>query len=310
MGTDMTDGSIINLKGIGELTKPLDTLVEKACNCVGILYEPTRVRRKAKAESDANEIEVRGKIVTDRLLAQAKIEDHDIAQRALARLVQEESRAQQNMENVLAGAGKYLKEDAEPDKIDNDWVTHFFGKCRSISDDEMQDLWSRILAGEANRPGSFSKRTLDFVGSISRLEAEAFTRLCSHVWDIPDKSAPIIFELDSELCRENDMTSETLAHLDSLGLIHFVEIGAWGTDNLPDTITVSYHGNALELSIPRSPGEKTGGLETGHAIFSPMGLELSHIVDAPPLEGMMQSTLKYWAAQGHESKPLGPEDNK
>lgn len=30
----------------------------------------------------------------------------------------------------------------------------------------MQTLWARILAGEANAPGKFSKRTVNLVGSL------------------------------------------------------------------------------------------------------------------------------------------------
>ena len=32
--------------------------------------------------------------------------------------------------------------------MDNDWTVNFFDKSRIVSDDEMQNLWSRVLAGE------------------------------------------------------------------------------------------------------------------------------------------------------------------
>ena len=141
----MPDASIINFKGIGELAKPIEKLIEKVSRGVGVLYEPSRIRRKAIAEAEAKEIEVRSNIAMDRLLAQAGVENRELARRALTRLVQEETRAQENMEQVLQGATRYLNEDAEPGEIDDDWLVHFFGKCRAVSSKEMQDLWSRIL---------------------------------------------------------------------------------------------------------------------------------------------------------------------
>jgi hypothetical protein len=46
-----------------------------------------------------------------------------------------------------------LTEAATPEKLEDDWITNFFDKCRLISDEEMQTLWSKVLAGEANAPG-------------------------------------------------------------------------------------------------------------------------------------------------------------
>jgi hypothetical protein len=45
-----------------------------------------------------------------------------------------------------------LDEGADPNAMEDDWVTNFFDKSRIVSDDVMQELWARVLAGEANRP--------------------------------------------------------------------------------------------------------------------------------------------------------------
>ncbi len=47
-----------------------------------------------------------------------------------------------------------------------------------ISDEQMQALWAKILAGEANGPGRFSKKTVNIVASLDKSDAEAFTTLC------------------------------------------------------------------------------------------------------------------------------------
>jgi len=292
----MPDFSIINFNGIGQLAKPIEKLIEKVSAGIGMLHEPTRIRRKAKAEAEAKAIEVRNKIAMDKLLAQAEIENVKLGQRALHRFVQEEVKAQQNMEDVLKGATHYLNEDAQPEKMDNDWMTHFFGKCRAVSNKEMQDLWSKILAGEANHPGSFSKRTVEFVSTISKGEAETFTRLCRHVWVIHGEPIPLVHEVDSDICKGNGIFYAVLKNLDSLGLIYFDGFLGYKLRKLPGLITASYCGEIFQLPVPE---KKKGVLIVGKVLFSPMGLELFRITDAPRLEGMVEHTRDEWCKKGY-----------
>ena len=42
--------SLINL---GDIGKPIDTLIHKISDATGVLYEPRRIRRKVEAESEA-----------------------------------------------------------------------------------------------------------------------------------------------------------------------------------------------------------------------------------------------------------------
>ena len=43
----------------------------------------------------------------------------------------------------------------------------------------MQNLWSRILAGEVVKPGSFSLRTLELIKNLSKREAETFSKMAN-----------------------------------------------------------------------------------------------------------------------------------
>jgi len=292
----MANGSIINFGGIGQLAKPVEKLIEKVAGAAGVLYEPTRIRRKAQAEAEAREIEVRSMISTDRLLTQAQIENRELAKRALTRFVQEETRAQQNMEDVLEGATKYLKEDAEPEKMEDDWVTHFFNKCRGVSNKEMQDLWSKVLAGEANYAGSFSKRTVEFISTVSKSEAEAFTRLCHHTWTIQSRAVPLVLDWSSGICKTNGINFDILTNLDSLGLIHFNNITGYVLQELPIFVLASYFDDVFQLTIPN---DKKRQLEIGRVLFSSMGLELLSVTQCTRVEGIVEQVLGYWAKQGY-----------
>src|SRR5437868_4297662 len=133
--------SLIN---IGELSRPATILVEKISDAVGGIFKPYQIVRVAKAEAHA-----------DRVRAEAQIEVSDIQRRAFHRFLNEEAKKQKNIEDITQKALPLLNEDSKPSEIEDDWITHFFDRCRLVSDDELQSLWSRVLAGEANSAGTY-----------------------------------------------------------------------------------------------------------------------------------------------------------
>jgi hypothetical protein len=75
-------------------------------------------------------------------------------------------------------------------------LTYFFERSRLVSDSEMQSLWGKLLAGEANSPGSFARRTVDSVSSLEKTDAQLFTNLCTLGWMIGPLT-PLVYELDA-----------------------------------------------------------------------------------------------------------------
>ncbi len=288
----MADGSIINFNGIGKLAKPAEKLIDRVASGIGLLYEPRHIREKAKAETDARMTEAKGMVAVDRLLAQAEIKNQELGRRALTRLVQEEAKSQQNMEDVLEGATHYLNEDSKPEGIEDDWLRHLFSKCRMVSDKEMKNIWSKILAGEANRPGSFSKRTVEFVSTLSKSEAEAFARLCRCVWVIGGTVVPLVTDLNADIYKKNGIHFGLLAAMDSLGLIRYAPVTGYMLDKPEDVILASYCGETFRLSILENPKRQ---FSVGHAIFSLMGIELLRIIEVPALDGMVAHALELWS---------------
>src|ERR1700674_3498245 len=137
MPENPTGGGIINL---GELSKPATVLIEKISDAVGGIAKPWQTVRVAKAEARA-----------DLIRTQTKIEISEIEHRALLRMVREEGKRQENIESITAKAIPHLAPDSKPEEVDDDWITHFFERCRLVSDAEMQSLWAKMLAGEANK---------------------------------------------------------------------------------------------------------------------------------------------------------------
>lgn len=65
-----------------------------------------------------------------------------------------------NQTDILKIALENLKDRAEPDKIEEDWLNNFFDRAKLVSDDKMKIIWGKILAEEANNAGSISKQLI------------------------------------------------------------------------------------------------------------------------------------------------------
>ncbi len=99
-------------------------------------------------------------------------------------------REQINKDRVCQVAAEKLKQDFTEQKVTNDkehsipsindeWLNDFEREVSSKSSDEMQFLFGRILAGEIQRPGAFSIKTIRLLGSMDQKVAELFKLACS-----------------------------------------------------------------------------------------------------------------------------------
>jgi len=278
--SDNFESSLINL---GELSKPATVLVEKISDAVGGIFKPYQIVRVAKAEAQA-----------DRVRAEGQIEISDLQRRAFHRFLDEEAMKQKNIEEITAKALPLLNEESQPHEIENDWIVNFFDRCRLISDDEMQHLWSRVLAAEANSPGKYSKRTLSFLTALDKREADMFTRLCGFVWDIGILVPFILSDFDREvpeIFRRNGINKRVLNDLESIGLI---QLSSEGFQERFPKHPVSYFGKELDLQCKHPPSY---AFLTGYVQLTRVGEELMPICGATPVEGFFELMLDYWKNQ-------------
>ena len=285
--SQQTSNSLINL---GDLGKPIDTLINKISDATGILYEPRRIRRKAKAESDAAIISAKAEAAVDIINAESEIEITDLHQRAAHRLIQEEAKRQKNMEDIIAQAVPDVNEEAKPDAMEDDWVANFFDKCRTVSDSEMQSLWARVLAGEANFPGTYAKRTVNLIAELDKSEAELFTRLCGFGWLIGN-IVPLVFDYKAEIYNEHEINFNTLSHLESIGLVQFDGIADFERRNLPKTFITHYYSKPLLLEMP---ADVDNNLTLGKTRLTRIGQELAPICGGKPVAGFYEYVKDQW----------------
>ena len=277
----MSDGgSLINL---GDLSKPATVLVEKVCNAVGIIFEPTRIKRQARAEVEAEKIR-----------AVAGIELREIERRALERFVHQEVRKQENIESITAQAASTLPPEANVEALEEDWIAHFFKQCDTVSDREMQSLWARVLSGEATTPGTFSKRTVDFISTIDKKDAALFTAFCQFVWMLGNPS-PLIYEIDNKVYEKHGITFASLKHLDAIGLISFESVSGYARTGFGKYAHLFYYGRAMAIEFAADAGNQ---LDVGHVLLTSTGRELATICGSNRNQEFYEYVVERWSKNG------------
>lgn len=87
-----------------------------------------------------------------------------------------------NLRATLEKAAPMMEHIEEPKIEDGDWALKWYEKASRTSDEEVQKWWAKILAGEAETTGSFSKWALEAVSCMSKEDIEAFSTLGSCLW--------------------------------------------------------------------------------------------------------------------------------
>lgn len=193
--------------GLGNLTKPVEKLIEVVSQGIGTLYKPRAIRNEAKAQADA-------KII----LAEADAKIEGFKNLGLDRIVYRAQQRAHNIDNVVEFACNELGDgDVSNENIDKDWSTRFFNIVEDISNEEMQAIWGKILAEEIKRPKTHSLRLLEVLKNITKEEAEIFVKLSQYAID------------DNCILRDFDYLEGKGIKYEHLALIE--EIGLINVDN-------------------------------------------------------------------------------
>ena len=84
-------------------------------------------------------------------------------------------RSNTNLINIGAKATEYIDSSKENEiKFENDFFWGIIEHAKEISNEEMQELIAKIIAGEYNKPGSYSMSTLQSIKMLGKDELELF----------------------------------------------------------------------------------------------------------------------------------------
>lgn len=208
------------VKDILGLEGPICKVIDCFKDGVSSIFGPWQYKRmeNAKIEMDEKRSLSEQKMLIKKALTQDLIEHaHNI-------------RDKKNIENLGSIYSPAVLELANEKqlpamKVSPEWSARFFDYTKDCCDEEVQLLWSKILAGEIRKPGSYYKRTLTVLHDLERFEAEWFV-----------KAKPFIVSnciIPSFTCTNNELLNfnEILSLVDC-GLINAnkCEVSIWSNE--------------------------------------------------------------------------------
>lgn len=206
------------------LVSPAEKLIDTISGAIGKVYEP--YYKKKMADAEAYEIEKIGNAIrencdmpiiykTDGALQIDTSDYESLIKRTGLRLAFQEVKKQENIESVVDNAYQLLEQEENVlnEPVDNGWIIRFMNSISDISDDDLQLLWSKILAGEVKKPNTYSLRTLDVLKNMSKCEADLFKKISKLITD------DFIIN-DEELTKNYGLNYSDILKLDDCGLIN------------------------------------------------------------------------------------------
>jgi uncharacterized repeat protein (TIGR03899 family) len=169
----MPEFNLIKLEG-----KPIEKLIDVISKGIGTLYKPRSMRKEADAKAYEIGIIENAK---SKALAEGKENEAETYLRIQERILFKELERQNNIDQIAEIAAKELQQESSvsEEPVSKDWSKRFFNIAEDVSDEEMQEIWGRILAGEIKNPNSYSLRTLELLKNLSKKEADTFIKFAN-----------------------------------------------------------------------------------------------------------------------------------
>ena len=190
----------INLK-IPAVEKLLDYVASGIGSIAGPMLASWKARKNAEAkalaakgEVEAQKLLTEGQATTMGIIAAAQANARsllvspnsrvrgqlDFSDSVTQRIQFQEEKRQRNIETVVRQAASEIEgSSVDSHEPDHDWTARFFNDVQDASNEETQLLYAKILAGEVERPGSTSIKTLSILRDLDQSTAMLFRTQCS-----------------------------------------------------------------------------------------------------------------------------------
>lgn len=220
----------------------------------------------------------------------------DVLQKVTTKHVAETLRNEVNASKAILIAEDVLSSEHSPtpiDTVDDDWLHSWREYAGRVSSSELQDLWGRILAGEIKDPGTYSFRTLEFLKSISKSEADLICKLAPFVVN------GNLYRDFARFWEASGVTYANLLFLQGIGLLSGVEASGLTSTN--------FSTKADYYSCPFLAGQKVILVEhtsmqrphpTNVYALTPIGTQILRLTNLQPNIEYLHAIGNQYAAQG------------
>jgi hypothetical protein len=233
-------------------------------------------------------------------------------------------REQMNLDKISEFAAQQIQHDNESpasQQNDNaavspileDWLNNFEQEARQVNSEAMQILFGRILAGEIQRPSSFSIKTVKILRELDVRTANLFCQFCSLCISITFHDTHYTHCVDARVCSLGGGAGQNALQqysfdFDNLNILH--EHGLIISEyNSMFNYQMSIMNEHNVVGLPFSYQKQSYGLIAlnGRPInealnisgvsLSSAGKELSRIVDFEPSDAYTTALVTYFSTQ-------------
>ena len=169
------------------------------------------LKRKEGIKAATKELE-KEKVRVLNVVAEEMLENGDISYYEYSKI--------KNYKEIAKKADQYRKKKTVAAQ-NMDWHIRFFEECGTVSDENLRDLWAKLLANEVDTPGNCSFRTLNTLKNLTPREAFLFQRVCRGALRIEESVA--ILKI-GDCLEKKGITYDDILKLDDCGLIRNDEL--------------------------------------------------------------------------------------
>ncbi len=216
--------------------------------------------------------------------------------------------AQQIHQDVIESASK-PNEATEVPTISEDWLNNFEKEASQKSTEEMQFLFGKILAGEIQRPSSFSIKTVKLMSELDNTAAILFRQLCSLCVSIKigdmyfDARVPSLAgNAASNSLKNYNLNFSSLNILQEYGLIisdynSYFDFQMCIVNENNQAGLSFLHQNRQYVLYPLNGRASNQEFRLSGVMLSCSGMELLSIIDVEPSVHYTTALIEYFAGQ-------------
>lgn len=275
----MDENGIPNFEEVAEVTNAATGLV----GAIHKMLPGIAMRSTAKAESKITKRTLDDMDAARSWGKGAGLSDESIA--ALCNDIYMRNTRAERLEHVIELAKEDIDDDVELHEPEQSWAEEFQEHAKKACDEDTQRMWAAVLAGELENPGSFSKRTMDILSKMSKVEAEIFRKVCgfsTYLYnsngELGKSEYPIpVLKMDSGSNSSYNSGEIFVSHISALASIGLMSRGVSQPITVPCKASLFFYtGTGLVEAINAdASNDKEILFENG--MFTPSGMELANV---------------------------------
>ena len=195
---------------------------------------------------------------------------------------------------------------SEKSRVDEEWFDRFMDAAGSVSSEDMQLIWGKILAKEFEEPGTTPKSMIRILSEISPECARAFSKIASMkvLFVQMNKNQRIVnpnwihvipYNKNKNYMNQLGLNLPMINELETLGLIKFNDISEYNMTTESETEKIFAYLNGKTLLLK---DYNKSEISIGDIVFTIAGNALDRITPSDNNEGYEEVFKGYMASKG------------